>query len=141
MLDIFAAEAGGLSANWATVIAVGTLLLGTTSTTVVAIIQWLGNRNKNKTDAAKSIVEAAAGLLTPYATALEMANNQIKLLNEQDRQKSLQIRALQTKNRRLESRVDELGDIRLRTSERLEVCRLKLAAYETRYGPLTSNNG
>jgi len=118
--------AEGMSASWSTVIAVGTLLLGTTGTTLVAVVQWLSNRGKNKSDATKSIVEAAASLLGPYSTALDMANNQIKHLNELDKAKTLRIRNLEKDNRRNESRIEELEE--------------KLAAYEARFGPLTTKH-
>lgn len=137
MFEALASGADGINANWTTVIAIGTLLLGTTSTTAVALINWLGNRGKNRGDATKSIVEAAAGLLTPYATALDMANNQLKLLAEQDRQKANELRSLRAHNRKLEIRVDELTEIQTRTTTRLEICQHKLEVYEQQFGPLT----
>jgi len=134
MFDWFLADGGtGVSASWTTVIAVATLLTGTSGTTAVAIVKYFGNRGKNKADSTKVLIDAAAGLLTPYSTALEMANTQIQALGEDSKRKTIEIRSLKARNKRLEERVDNL-------EETLDIANMKLAAYEARFGPLTPHN-
>lgn len=132
-----AAGGDGISANWATVIAVGTLLLGTGGTTVVAIINWLSNRGKQRGDAAKSIIEAASSMITPFNLAIEAANNEIKRLQEQDKLNQEQLRRAAMRQRRSETRMSQLEDELDDTKNDLRVCKMKIAAYEQRHGPLT----
>lgn len=136
-----AAGEGGLSASWATVIAVGTLLLGTGSTTIVAIINWIQNRGKNKGDAAKSIIEAASSLVTPFNLALEAANREIKRLQELDEQKTRELANARLRQRRSEQRIENLEAEVDDYKADLGVCKRKLAAYEAKHGPLTTYPG
>lgn len=119
------ADSAGATIGMPTLIAIATLVFGSGGTTV-ALISALAGRKKNAADATKAIVEAAANLLTPYNTVMEMTTNTIK---DYDRR----FIAERRERHILEARVDEL-------EEEQERLRLRIEAYERIFGPLPNGS-